>query len=87
MLFSAITAVGLKLMPVCIVVVALADGFLSFFFLSLCAENSGCCFVVQSGQLRLFCCCTGNLFWPSRSTGFVLFCFLQPKACVQRLEG
>lgn len=51
MLFSAITAVGLKLMPVCIVVVALADGFLSFFFLSLCAENSGCCFVVQSGQL------------------------------------
>lgn len=87
MLFSALTAVGLKLMSACILVVALADGFLSFFFfpLSVRSENRGCCFVVQSGQLWLFCCCSGNLSWPSWSAGFVLFCFLQPKAATGRI--
>jgi len=46
MLFSAITAVGLKLMSACILVVALADGFLSCFFFP-------CLYVLRTGDAAL----------------------------------
>lgn len=61
-------------------------GYGPFLPLFLCAEGNGCCFVVCWGQLQLFCYCTSSLTRTSLSGRFQLCC-LQPKACVQGLEG